>query len=76
MKGVMIDGIRTGPIEAKLEKQQGGNAWVAITIREGKNREIRRAFETLDMRVNRLIRISYGPFQLGDLLKGRSGRNS
>ncbi|MBL4870798.1 MAG: rRNA pseudouridine synthase [Robiginitomaculum sp.] len=69
MKGVLIDGVRTGPIEAKLEKQQGGNAWISITIREGKNREIRRAFETLDMRVNRLIRISYGPFQLGDLLK-------
>ena len=70
MKGVVIDGIRTGPIEAKLDKQQGGNAWITITIREGKNREIRRAFETLDMRVNRLIRLSYGPFQLGDLLKG------
>ncbi len=70
MKGVLIDGVRTGPIEATLDKQQGGNAWVTITIREGKNREIRRAFETLDMRVNRLIRLSYGPFQLGDLLKG------
>lgn len=69
LKGVYIDGVRTGPIEAKLDKQQGGNAWISITIREGKNREIRRAFETLDMRVNRLIRLSYGPFQLGDLLK-------
>lgn len=70
MKGVIIDGVRTGPIEAKLDKQQGGNAWISITIREGKNREVRRAFETLDMRVNRLLRLSYGPFQLGDLLKG------
>lgn len=68
LKGVFIDGKRSGPIEAKLDKQQGGNAWVSITLREGKNREIRRAFETLDMRVNRLIRLSYGPFQLGDLL--------
>ena len=70
MKGIVIDGVRTGPIEAKLDKQKGGNAWISITIREGKNREIRRAFESLDMHVNRLIRISYGPFQLGDILKG------
>jgi len=71
MKGVMIDGVRTGPIEATLEKQQGTNAWISVTIREGKNREIRRALETLKLKVNRLIRISYGPFQLGDLDKGK-----
>ena len=70
MKGVMIDGVRTGPIEATLEKQQGTNAWISVTIREGKNREIRRALETLKLKVNRLIRISYGPFQLGELGKG------
>lgn len=70
MKGVKIDGIPTGPIEAKLDKQQGDNAWISVTIREGKNREVRRALETLNLRVNRLIRISYGPFQLGDLVKG------
>lgn len=71
MKGVMIEGVRSGPIEAKLEKQQGTNAWISVTIREGKNREIRRALETLKLKVNRLIRISYGPFQLGDLEKGQ-----
>jgi 23S rRNA pseudouridine2605 synthase len=70
MKGVDIDGIPTGPIEAKLDKQQGDNAWISVTIREGKNREVRRALETLNLKVNRLIRISYGPFRLGDLLKG------
>lgn len=69
MKGVDIDGVPTGPIEAKLDRQQGDNAWISVTIREGKNREIRRALETLHLRVNRLLRISYGPFQLGDLLK-------
>ena len=72
MKGVKIDGIPTGPIEATLDREQGGNVWVSVTIREGKNREVRRAFETLNLRVNRLIRISYGPFQLGDLAKGAS----
>ena len=70
MKGVMIDGVRSGPIEATLDKQQGTNAWMSITIREGKNREIRRALDTLGLKVNRLIRISYGPFQLGDLVRG------
>ena len=70
MKGVDIDGVPTGPVEAKLDKQQGDNAWISVTIREGKNREVRRALETLHLRVNRLIRLSYGPFQLGDLLKG------
>lgn len=69
--GVTIDGIRTGPIEAVLEKQQGTNAWVSVTIREGKNREVRRAFETIGLKVNRLIRISYGPIQLGDLMRGK-----
>jgi len=69
MKGVDIDGIQTGPIEAKLDKQQGDNAWISVTIREGKNREVRRALETLNLKVNRLIRLSYGPFQLSDLLK-------
>ena len=69
--GVDIDGARTGPIEATLDKQQGTNAWISVTIREGKNREVRRALETLGLKVNRLIRISYGPIQLGDLLRGQ-----
>ena len=69
--GVKIDGIQTGPIEATLDKQQGTNAWISITIREGKNREVRRALETIGLKVNRLIRISYGPIQLGDLMRGK-----
>ncbi len=68
--GIKIDGIKTGPIEAELERQKGDNAWIAVTLREGKNREVRRAMETLKLHVNRLIRVSYGPFQLGSLAKG------
>ena len=70
MKGIMIDGIPSGPIEATLERQQRDNAWIQVSIREGKNREVRRALETIGLRVNRLIRISYGPFQLANLDKG------
>ena len=70
-RGIEIDGKRTGPIEATLERQQKDNVWVSVTLREGKNREVRRAMETLDLRVNRLIRTSYGPFQLGNLEKGK-----
>ena len=66
-KGITIDGVPTGPIEAELERQQRDNAWIVVTIREGKNREVRRALETLDLKVNRLIRVSYGPFQLGNM---------
>jgi len=68
--GIKIDGIQTGPIAAELERQKGDNAWIAVTLREGKNREVRRALDTLGLHVNRLIRISYGPFQLGNLGKG------
>jgi 23S rRNA pseudouridine2605 synthase len=70
MKGIMIDGVKTGPIEATLDKQQGDNAWISITLREGKNREVRRALDTLDLQVNRLMRLAYGPFQLGTLARG------
>jgi len=69
-KGIKIDGILTRPIEAVLEKQQRGNAWISVTIREGKNREVRRALDALGLKVNRLIRTSYGPFQLGTLAAG------
>lgn len=70
MDGIIIDGVPTGPIEATLESQKGDNAWIAVTIREGKNREVRRAFESIHLTVNRLIRVSYGPFQLGQLARG------
>ncbi|WP_084168883.1 pseudouridine synthase [Hellea balneolensis] len=68
--GIKIDGILTGPIEAELERQKGDNVWIAVILREGKNREVRRALDTLGLHVNRLIRVSYGPFQLGNLDKG------
>jgi 23S rRNA pseudouridine2605 synthase len=69
-KGITIEGVKYAGIEATLEKQQGDNAWMTIALREGKNREIRRVCEYLGLRVNRLIRLSYGPFQLGNLPEG------
>jgi 23S rRNA pseudouridine2605 synthase len=69
-RGVAIDGIQYGPIEAVLDRQQGSNAWLTITLREGKNREVRNVMESLGLTVNRLIRIAYGPFQLGKLERG------
>jgi len=69
-KGVTIEGVKYAGIDAQLEKQQGDNAWMIITLTEGKNREIRRVMEYLGMRVNRLIRLSYGPFQLGNMKEG------
>ncbi len=69
-KGVMLDGRRSGPIEAKIEIIKGDNAWIEVRLKEGKNREVRRALETLDLKVNRLIRISFGPFILGNLARG------
>ncbi len=68
--GVTIDGIRYGAIEATLDRRQGRNAWLTFSITEGKNREIKVICEYLNLQVNRLIRLSYGPFQLGDLREG------
>lgn len=65
--GITIEGIHYKSIIAKLESTQGANSWLEITLREGKNREIRRVMEALGLKVNRLIRTSYGPFQLGHL---------
>ncbi|WP_080929630.1 pseudouridine synthase [Tritonibacter mobilis] len=69
-KGVVIDGERFQPMTVSLDRQQGANAWLTIGLREGKNREIRRAMEEVGYPVNRLLRISYGPFQLGTLKEG------
>jgi 23S rRNA pseudouridine2605 synthase len=69
-EGVTIDGMRYGAIEAKLERQQSANAWITLELSEGKNREVRRVLEALGLKVNRLIRTSYGPFQLGNLEPG------
>lgn len=69
-RGITIDGVAYGPIEARLERIQGDNAWLVMGLREGKNREIRRVLEHLGHPVSRLIRIAYGPFQLGSLARG------
>ena len=69
-KGAVVDGTRYGPIEARLDRAEGRNVWLTVCLREGRNREIRRVLDTLDLAVNRLIRISYGPFQLGGLARG------
>lgn len=69
-KGVTIDGINYGSIEAVLDSQKGDNSWLTVSLREGKNREIRRIFEHYGCTVSRLLRLSYGPFQLGSLAKG------
>lgn len=69
-KGITIDGIAYGPIEATLDSVQGSNAWLTLGLREGKNREVRRVLESLGLQVTRLIRIAYGPFQLGKLPRG------
>jgi len=68
--GMVIDGERFQPIEVAIDRQQGANAWLTVGLREGRNREIRRAMEDIGYSVNRLIRISYGPFQLGNLKSG------
>lgn len=69
-RGPTIDGVRYGPVEAVLDRQQGSNAWLTVGLKEGKNREIRKLMESLGLGVTRLIRVSYGPFQLGKLERG------
>ena len=68
--GVTIDGESYQPIEATLDRVQGANTWLTVALREGKNREVRRVLEHLGLEVNRLIRLSYGPFQLGEAPDG------
>ena len=72
--GITIDGVHYGAIDAGVERQSGANAWLTLTLREGKNREVRRVLEHLGLAVNRLIRVSYGPFQLGGLARGTLAR--
>jgi 23S rRNA pseudouridine2605 synthase len=69
-KGVEVDGVKYGSIDATLERDQGANVWLVFAIREGKNREVRNVMAHLGLEVNRLIRVSYGPFQLGELAEG------
>jgi 23S rRNA pseudouridine2605 synthase len=68
--GIEVDGEAFRPMSVRIDRQQGANAWLTIGLREGRNREIRRALDALGFPVGRLIRVSYGPFQLGDLAPG------
>ncbi len=70
--GVTVDGVDYMGIEARLDREQGSNAWITMGLREGKNREIKKVLEHLGLAVNRLIRISFGPFELGDLAEGEA----
>ena len=65
--GIEIEGVRYGRIDAELERVQGANVWLTVALREGKNREVRKVMAALGLTVNRLIRVAYGPFQLGNL---------
>jgi 23S rRNA pseudouridine2605 synthase len=69
-EGPSIDGIRYRPVQATLDSRQGSNCWLTMTLSEGKNREIKKLLEQLGLQVTRLIRIGYGPFQLGKLAQG------
>jgi 23S rRNA pseudouridine2605 synthase len=69
-RGVEVDGVKYGSIDATLERDSGANVWLVFAIREGKNREVRNVMAHLGLEVNRLIRVSYGPFQLAELAEG------
>ncbi|WZU65454.1 pseudouridine synthase [Yoonia algicola] len=68
--GITVDGVNYQPMVVTFDRQQGANAWLTVSLREGKNREIRRAMGEIGVTVNRLIRVSYGPFQLANLKQG------
>jgi 23S rRNA pseudouridine2605 synthase len=69
-RGITVDGERFQPMEVRLDRHQGANAWLTVGIREGRNREIRRAMDHIGVTVNRLIRVSYGPFRLNEMQPG------
>lgn len=69
-KGVVAGGVHYGCIEAEIDRKTGGNSWLTVALKEGKNRELRKVFEHFDCKVSRLMRLSYGPFQLGGLARG------
>ena len=68
--GIVADGVEYGPIKAVIESKQGANTWLVVSLSEGKNREVRKVMKHIGLEVSRLIRLSYGPFQLGSLKKG------
>jgi 23S rRNA pseudouridine2605 synthase len=69
-QGIVIDGVRYGPIVADLERSKGVYSWAQVSLKEGKNREVKRAMESLGLKVARLIRVQFGPFHLGQLAEG------
>ncbi len=69
-RGMTVEGERFQPMRVDIDRQQGANVWLTVALREGKNREVRRALAAVGMTVSRLIRVSYGPFQLGELEPG------
>ncbi len=69
-RGITVDGERFQPMRIDIDRQQGANVWLTVALREGRNREVRRALNAVGLTVNRLIRVSYGPFQLGELEPG------
>ena len=69
--GITVEGVKYQPIKAVLDRETGANNWLTVTLSEGKKREVRRALESLDLMVNRLIRVAYGPFELTDLKPGQ-----